>query len=73
MSAKRIKVCLRRWAWMLAVLIGAVCAWKGGWLIVHNAIHGFDRLPQLAGVLGGAWLMVQVSGWLGGKRGGKTS
>lgn len=67
---KRTKVRVRRVLYLLAVLTGAVCAWKGGWLIIHNAVHGFDQLPQLAGVLAGAWLMVQVSGWLGDDRGG---
>lgn len=64
MSAKRIKVCLRRWAWLLAVLIGAACAWKGGWLIMQNAVHGFHQLPQMAGALAGAGAMALAAEWL---------
>lgn len=63
---KRTKIRIRRWLCLLSVAIGAACAWQSGGLIVHNAIHGCDRLPQLAGVLVTAWLMSQAVGWLGG-------
>lgn len=68
MSAKRIKVCLRRWAWLLAVLIGSVCAWKGGWLILQNAVYGFHQLPQMAGALAGAGAMALAAEWLENER-----
>ena len=66
MTNKKKKIRIRRALCLLAIAVGAASAWQAGGLIVNNAVHGFDRLPQLAGVLITAWLMVQLPGWLGG-------
>lgn len=65
MTSKRTRARIRRALCLLAVLIGAACAWKGGWLIIQNAVHGFRQLPQLAGTLAGAWVMALAAEWLG--------
>lgn len=66
--SKRKRVCIRRALWLLAVLIGSMCAWNVGAAIVAAAIHGWDRLPPLAVLLGVTWLMVQAAEWLGDGR-----
>lgn len=66
MTSKRTRARIRRALCLLAVLIGSVCAWKGGAAIVSNAVYGWDKLPELAGLLAAAWLMAQAAGWLGG-------
>lgn len=65
MMRKRTKVRVRRVLLLLTVLTGAVNAWNVGPLLLENAVHGFDRLPQLAAAFGISYLAVQVSGWLG--------
>lgn len=65
MSVKRLKICLRRWAWLITTVIGSVCAWRFGWIVCDNFMHGFTRLPQLIVTLIVTWAMVLVTEWLG--------
>ena len=62
---KRTKARIRRALCLLAVLAGSACAWCGGAAIVANAVHGWDKIPELTGLLFAAWLMTQAAGWLG--------
>lgn len=66
MSMKRLKTCLRRWAWLIATAIGAVCAGSVGWIVCDNLMNGFTHLPQLVGVFMGMWAMVLAAEWLAG-------
>lgn len=59
MTRKRVR--MRRVRWLLTVLVGAVCAWNAGALIVQNAIHGWQQFPQLAAALAGAWIAAELA------------
>ena len=52
---------VRRLLILAASAVGCVCAWKGAYLLVDNAIHGFSRLPPLLGALGLAWVMALLA------------
>lgn len=65
MSAKRIKICIRRACYLLLILIGAVNAWNVGPLLLENALHGWQQIPELAVTIGVSWMMVQLTGLLG--------
>ena len=73
MRNKRKRVRLCRALRVAATAAGALCAWRGGSLIVGNLLGG-DRLWQMLAVLYAAGMLAAFADWLaelerkGGKR-----
>ncbi|RKJ79195.1 hypothetical protein D7X33_08610 [Butyricicoccus sp. 1XD8-22] len=63
MQNKRNRVRFCRTLRLLATAAGAVCAWRGGSLIVGNLLGG-DRLWQMLAVLYAAGLLAAFADWL---------
>lgn len=72
MRNKRKRVRLCRAMRVAATAAGALCAWRGGSLIVGNLLGG-DRLWQMLAVLYAAGMLAVFADWLAGleRKGGK--
>ena len=64
MTHKRTIIRIRRTLCLAALLIGAVCGWNTGTLIVQNAVHGWQQIPQLAVTASTAWTMAKAVNYL---------
>lgn len=64
MSIRRIKICVLRVLCMLSIPVGMVSAWNVGPLILNNALHGWQQIPQLAAALFVSWVSVRAAGWM---------